>query len=134
MTARLTVADFFHWEGTSLAGRILVFALLIMTVVWFFLSMTTRYGRSRWPLHALIGTGILAIGISVVGVSASVIIAASESVPLAQKVDLPAIGSVPSARQAIVIPCWFAFVGTLAGLLAAVRAVIGMIREPGPRF
>lgn len=110
--------------SSGIGARLLILVLLALTVICFILSMTAHYGRSRWPLHALIGTGIFAIGAAVL----ALVNALWNGLP-----DLVAAGSaVPSGIFSTA--SWLAVIGTLAGLLAAVRALIGMVREPGPRF
>lgn len=129
---RLTLASLLDGDGTSSGGRLLAGALLALTLAWFFLSLTNRHGRSRWPLHALIGTGIFAVGAAVVTLALALGGAAPAGNPAAPGGPSPSVPPVPPSVAATTL--WLALVGSLAGLLAAARAVIGMIREPGPRF
>lgn len=110
--------------SSGIGARLLILVLLALTVVCFILSMTARFGRSRWPLHALIGTGIFAIGAAVMTLVSALLTVIPATTP----------GNPSYSFTGFSTASWLAVIGTLAGLLAAVRALIGMVREPGPRF
>ena len=110
--------------SSGVGARVLILVLLALTVACFCLSMTTRFGRSRWPLHALIGTGIFAIGASILAL-VGLLVNWHVAPPDFRGHLTPGVFSTAS---------WLAFIGAFAGLLAAIRALIGMVREPGPRF
>ena len=52
----------FNFELIGPVGLTLVLLFLGAGLVFFFLSFTSRHGRSRWPLHALLALGILSVG------------------------------------------------------------------------
>lgn len=106
----------------GIAGVVLLFAAAIG---FFGLSLTNRHGRSRWPLHALMATGIVGIGSGVIAMGVALSIA---------QLDAVATKTSPFFGQVISGPLWLVIGGTFAGALAGIRALIGMFREPGPRF
>ena len=128
------VFPLFDFGQIGSLGIILILLFLAAGLTLFFLSFSNRHGRSRWPLHALMALGITAVGTGLAfgataGVSMFHVLTSlstsggGDPAKLAQMV----IGS-------LVAPFWLGIVGALLGILAGIRAILGLIREPGPRF
>lgn len=113
-------------------GKALLFLVLLAGILFFCLSFTSRYGRSRWPLHALIGTCLfgLAAGMFFTSIGLRSIGALGTEL----KPGAPAPDPVVLLDHLSTAPFWFGLVAALLALMALVRACFGMIREPGPRF
>lgn len=118
----------FDLEQIGPAGSALVLIFLAAGLGFFFLSFSSRHGRSRWPLHALMSLGIVAIGTGFIWAGFSSI----EALSAVTRANVA--NSASQLALSLTGPFWVGLTGTLLGLLAGIRAIIGLIREPGPRF
>ena len=128
--APVTTAVFdFGKLGPVGIGLLLIY--LAVGVFLFFLSFNTRHGRSRWPLHALMALGIVSLG---TGLTWMALAAAQLVSVIFMEEEATPVVTMSLSMSFLVAPFWFGVAGVVHGVLAGIRAGVGMIREPGPRF
>lgn len=119
----------------SAGEKLLLVVFLATGLVFFYLSFTSRHGRSRWPLHGIMALGIIAAGTGAALLPGRVLVALmSFTPPGGPSAPIDPTSDPAIVAQWIVSPGWFGFATIVLGALALTRVVYGMVREPGPRF